>query len=186
MARAVISGRGADEVKLVTRPSGFWLRLRLNLKQLRRRLWWLVAGGSVLPTLLLPLTFLGESWPFELGRGELFVIAVAANVALLIGVALIAALVQAVFPSNDTKRLPESVTLRRDGLRVKPRHEDAYEDTYDFVLSASRAGGGLDLQIGDEPPLILHVTPVMIGQSKFDLIEHWLERHGKLAPTPVE
>lgn len=161
-------------------PSTFWLRLRLNMKALLGRLWWLVAGGFVLPTLMLFVTFMGDGWPFELGRLEVFLLAAAANVGLIVGASVVTTTLRSLVPSAHEQFLPRAITFCAESLRVEPRGSPPFDDSYGFVLSATRTALGLDLKIGEKPLLVLHITPQMIGAEPFALMQLWLVHHGKL------
>jgi hypothetical protein len=171
---------GPREVRLVMTPSAFWLRLRLNMQLLVGRLAWLVAAGFVLPTLMLLVTFMGDGWPFELGRVEVFMLAVGASIGLILGTSLVSTVLRSIFPPDHERFLPQAVTFRPDSVRVEPRGGAPFEDSYGFVLGATRTALGLDLKIGQKPLLVLHITPRMIGAEPFGLMELWLVRHGKL------
>lgn len=173
-------GGGPREVKLVMTPSTFWLRLRLNLKLLWRRLGWLVAAGAALPSLLMLVTFMGDGWPFEMGRGEVYLLAVGANVGFIVGVSFLSTVLRSIEPPPQEQFLPVAVTFRPDSLWVEPRTSAAYQDSYGFVLSATRTATGLELKIGERPLLMLYVNPRMIGAEAFGMVQLWLERHGKL------
>lgn len=180
MAPTTLPASEGQEVTLVMTRSTLWLRLRLNWVALRRRLGWLVAAGFVLPTVILFATLLGESWSFELGRGELFLLTAGANVGLFLGIAVVSALLHSLFPSASELLLPEVLIFRRASLRVKPRVRDAFETSYAFILDATRTATGLDLKIGEAPLLIVHVTPQAVGAHNFEMLRFWLQRQGKL------
>jgi hypothetical protein len=124
---------------------------------------------------------MGDGWPFEVGRAEVFLLAVGGNVALLVVPNFLITVLRSALPSDLESLLPRAITFHPDGLRVEPRGSNAYETSYAFVLRATPTTTGLELRIGEDPLRILHIAPRMLGAERFGLVQFWLQRHGKLS-----
>jgi hypothetical protein len=168
------------EVRLEMKPSGFWLRLHVQVAASRSRILGAAAAGLILPTLLLLVMLVSPGRLFGMSHAEIFAVAVALNVGLCVATAMLVLVVKSISPSPLEQLLPRAVMFRVHGLHIVPREGAPHEATWGWIGRAHEGGGGIDLVIGERPALVLHIAPTTIGEEDFEQMRIWLERHGKL------
>jgi hypothetical protein len=158
-------------VRVELRPSGFWLRLRIELRGVR--LTANAVGSLPIPAMLTAIAV----WAY---RDEPVVIVgffVATFLAFFLGRAiprLIGAAARALVPRAVELDLPRALVFRASGIRVEPAEGEAYERRWPYFHEGRRVLGGVELVLSREPYLVCAVPRVTLRRKDFEQLEAWL------------
>jgi hypothetical protein len=169
-----------DGVSLRSSSSTFWIRLRANMRTVRRRLPWL-ALVAVTPAVVVFLASLDArfedadislaSWIW--GTLVVGVVVVGAPVAVSVFVRSI--------PRPPTERdMPREMTFTEETIIVCDANGAIFDAGWSWLAAASATAAEIVLTLRREPERLLYVKREQVGSAKFDRLHGWLEKNGKL------
>jgi hypothetical protein len=169
-----------EGVSLRSRSSTFWIRLRANLRAIRRRLPWLalVAVTPAVVVLLASLDARFEDSDISLASwiwGTLAVGVVVVGTPVALGV-----LVRSIPRPPGERDLPREMTFTEETIVVCDANGAVFDAGWSWLAAASATSAEIVLTLRREPERLFFVKREQIGSAQFDKLHGLLEKNGKL------
>jgi hypothetical protein len=162
-------------------PSTYWLRLRLNVMLVGRRILVLVGVGLLfaLPLVLLGAVIWDSEW-VGLTYRAFALLAVATGPLAMLALALVFACLRSFSRPPNEELIPRQVTFLPNEVLVEPRCGKLFETNWTWIQRATGNDEAVDLVISESLHLHLHVQRVKVGDHNFATLCGWLKEHGRL------